>query len=167
MALDKKHEFLRDRAVRALANHQVAEAVAKVRAIIGPMNIPDSEPLAQSALDKLRNGETPNADELAALEIVIRILRPVVFSHEGALDDLPDRADQNLQPAELKDLWHDVNGRLLAGFDGFTAADWAKKHTAVSDEDFAANPLRNRLAILLSRTAHVAYHHGQAVLASR
>ena len=69
--------------------------------------------------------------------------------------------------AELKDLWNDVNGPLLAGFDGFTAADWAKKHTSVSDEDFAANPLRNRLAILLSRTAHVASHHGQAVLVSR
>ena len=69
--------------------------------------------------------------------------------------------------AELKDLWNDVNGRLLAGFNGFTAADWAQKHSAVSDEDFAANPLRNRLAILLSRTAHVAYHHGQAALVAR
>ena len=69
--------------------------------------------------------------------------------------------------AELKDLWNDVNGRLLAGFNGFTAADWAQKHSAVSDEDFAANPLRNRLAILLSRTAHVAYHHGQAALAPK
>jgi hypothetical protein len=69
--------------------------------------------------------------------------------------------------ADLKRLWDEVNGTLLAGFGGFTASDWSQKHTAVSDEDFAANPLRNRLAILLSRTGHVAYHLGQAVLAPK
>jgi len=79
---------------------------------------------------------------------------------DKTVDELPSAA-------ELNRLWNDVNGRLLAGFNDFTAADWAQKHSAVSDEEFAANPLRNRLAILLSRTAHVAYHHGQAVLAPR
>jgi DinB superfamily len=69
--------------------------------------------------------------------------------------------------AELKRLWDTVNAALWAGFSGFTAADWAQKHTVVSDEDFAANPLRNRLAVLLSRTTHVAYHLGQALLAPR
>ena len=69
--------------------------------------------------------------------------------------------------AELKRLWAEVNDRLLAGFSRFTAADWAQKHSVVSEQDFAANPLRNRLAILLSRTAHVAYHLGQAQLAQK
>ena len=41
------------------------------------------------------------------------------------------------------------------------------KHTAVSDEDFAANPLRNRLSVLLSRTRHLAYHIGQIALAPK
>jgi hypothetical protein len=67
--------------------------------------------------------------------------------------------------AELKRLWDEVSGTLLAGFDTYTATDWAHKHTVVSDQDFAANPLRNRLAILLSRTSHVAYHLGQVQLA--
>jgi S1-C subfamily serine protease len=105
MPIDRKLELVRNRAVRALGNHRVDQAVAKIRAIIGPQNIPESEPLAQSALDKLHRGEVPTADELAALEIVVRLLRPVVFSHDGLLDDLPDRPDQNLQPQELKDLW--------------------------------------------------------------
>ena len=69
--------------------------------------------------------------------------------------------------AELERWWDEVNGRLLAAFSNFTASDWSQKHTLVSDEDFAANPLRNRLAVLLSRTAHVAYHLGQAVLAPK
>lgn len=69
--------------------------------------------------------------------------------------------------ADLKRLWDEVNGALLAGVGAFTASDWSQKHTAVSDEDFATNPLRNRLAILLSCTGHVAYHLGQAVLAPK
>jgi DinB family protein len=79
---------------------------------------------------------------------------------DKAVADLPSGA-------ELKRLWGEVNDRLLAGFSNFTAAEWAEKHSVVSDQDFAANPLRNRLAILLSRTAHVAYHLGQAQLAAR
>jgi len=67
--------------------------------------------------------------------------------------------------AELGQLWREVHDRLLAGVSAFTAADWTEKHSAVSDKDFAVNPLRNRYAILLSRTGHLAYHLGQAKLA--
>jgi hypothetical protein len=85
---------------------------------------------------------------------------------DGVFLTVPDRAVEALPPAaDLKRMWHEVNGTLLAGFSAFTAADWSARHTAVSETDFAANPLRNRLAILLSRTAHVAYHLGQAQLA--
>lgn len=80
----------------------------------------------------------------------------------------PDRTAADLpSAADLKRLWDEVNDRLLAGFGTFAAADWAQKHSVVSDQDFAANPLRNRLAILLSRTSHVAYHLGQAELAPK
>jgi hypothetical protein len=80
----------------------------------------------------------------------------------------PDRTATELpSAAELERFWNEVNDRLLAGFSAFTAADWAEKHSVVSAQDFAANPLRNRLAILLSRTSHVAYHLGQAQLAPK
>jgi hypothetical protein len=79
-----------------------------------------------------------------------------------------DKAVEQLPSAVvLKRQWDEVNGALLAGFGRFAASDWAQKHTVVSDEDFAANPLRNRLSILLSRTGHMAYHLGQAVLAPK
>jgi S1-C subfamily serine protease len=112
MPLDSRFELLRRRAARALGDHQVTEAVAKIRAIIGPANIPDSEPLAQAALDKLHNGEAPNAQELTALEIVVRLLRPVVLSRDSQLDDLPDSPEHNLHPQELKDLWTDFRTRV-------------------------------------------------------
>jgi len=69
--------------------------------------------------------------------------------------------------ADLKKAWDDVHSRLLEGFRRFTAADWAQKHTAMTDDDFRTNPLRNRLAVLLNRTNHLSYHLGQAALVSR
>jgi V8-like Glu-specific endopeptidase len=112
VSLNNKLTLLRDRASRALGSHQVAEAVAKYRAIIGPSDIPASEVSAQTALEKLHRGEVPEIDELAALEIVVRLLRPVVFSRDGALDDLPDSAGHNLYPQELKDHWSDFRQRV-------------------------------------------------------
>ena len=78
----------------------------------------------------------------------------------------PDRAVPNLPPAEeIKKFWNDINGKLLAGFESLSAAEWLQKHSQVSAEDFAKEPLRNRLAMLLSRTNHVSMHAGQALLA--
>jgi len=36
-----------------------------------------------------------------------------------------------------------------------------------SDEDYAKDPTRNRLSVLLSRTNHLAYHLGQIILVQR
>jgi hypothetical protein len=77
----------------------------------------------------------------------------------------PDRtlADP-ISPGELRKAWAEVNGKLTAAFEAFAPADWLQKHTAVSEEDFAKDPTRNRLAVVLSRTGHLAFHSGQAVL---
>jgi hypothetical protein len=60
-----------------------------------------------------------------------------------------------------------VNGKLRAGFATLSPADWLQKHASVSEEDFAKEPLRNRFAILLTRTNHLSYHLGQAILATK
>jgi DinB superfamily len=79
----------------------------------------------------------------------------------------PDKAVANLPSAEeVKKSWNEVNGKLRDGFAGLSATDWLAKHAAVSGEDFAKDPLRNRFAILLSRTNHLSYHLGQAILAA-
>jgi hypothetical protein len=105
MALDKSAARLLGRANRALGTHAVVDAVAKVRAIVGPTSIPAGEVAAQRAWDALRNGDAPTADDLAALEFVIRLLRPAPLSRGGRLDDLPDQQGHNLYPADLKDEW--------------------------------------------------------------
>jgi hypothetical protein len=65
----------------------------------------------------------------------------------------------------LKAAWQEINQKLWDGFAKFSVSDWAKRHTAVSVEDFEREPHRNRFGVLLGRTAHLAYHLGQAALA--
>ena len=77
----------------------------------------------------------------------------------------PDRTVAELPAAgELKKSWNAVNGKLSAGFASLSPAQWLEKHSSVSEEDFAKDPSRNRFAILLSRTAHIAFHVGQTAL---
>ncbi len=77
----------------------------------------------------------------------------------------PDRTIAELPAAEeLKKSWNDVNSKLSAGFQSLSPAQWLEKHGSVSEEDFAKDPSRNRFAILLSRTAHIAFHVGQTAL---
>ena len=58
-----------------------------------------------------------------------------------------------------------INQKLWEGFSKFSPADWAGRHTAVSEEEFKREPNRNKFTVLLGRTAHMSYHVGQAMLA--
>jgi DinB family protein len=78
----------------------------------------------------------------------------------------PDRATPDrVSAAALRKAWAEVNATLTSAIEALPAEDWLKKHDAVSSEDFAKEPLRNRLSVLLSRTAHVQFHTGQIRLA--
>ena len=87
---------------------------------------------------------------------------------DGSFITSPDRAVADLPTGdEIKKSWNEVNSKLLAGFERLSAAEWLKRHTSVSEEDFAKDPSRNRFAILLSRTGHVAFHLGQTALIAK
>ena len=66
--------------------------------------------------------------------------------------------------AELRDYWTRQNELLRSKFDQLTPDQWFEKHTAVSVEDFAKEPHRNKLNIIISRTSHLQYHTGQIAL---
>jgi DinB superfamily len=84
---------------------------------------------------------------------------------DAAFITSPDRATSDLPTGdEIKRSWNEVNGKLLAGFERLSPAEWLQKHTSVSEEDFAKDPSRNRFAILLSRTGHITFHLGQTAL---
>jgi uncharacterized damage-inducible protein DinB len=78
----------------------------------------------------------------------------------------PDRTHPDpLSAADLKKAWSEVNAAVTSAVEKFSAEDWLKRHTAVSEEDFLKDPSRNRLSVFLSRTNHVSFHTGQIVLA--
>lgn len=77
----------------------------------------------------------------------------------------PDKATA-VKPsvAELKEKLHAVNAKLSSYFHTATIDQWLDRHMAVSPEDFAKEPHRNRLNVLISRTNHMANHIGQLLL---
>lgn len=66
--------------------------------------------------------------------------------------------------AELRAKWNSLNEVLNQKFDGLQPEDWFQKHTSVSAEDFAKEPHRNKLNIIVTRTNHLWYHLGQFIL---
>ncbi|MDB5273935.1 MAG: DinB family protein [Chitinophagaceae bacterium] len=66
--------------------------------------------------------------------------------------------------ADLRQYWLDVHSKLNEKFQALSAEEWFQRHNAMTDEDLAKEPSRNKLSVLLNRTAHVAYHLGQVAL---
>lgn len=86
-----------------------------------------------------------------------------------ALDELfiknPDKSGLVMPGVlELKENLAAVNAKLQAAFQKATVDEWLSKHAAVSAEDFAIEPHRNKLNVIISRTNHMANHIGQMLL---
>lgn len=80
----------------------------------------------------------------------------------------PDRTvAEILTSPELRNVWTKLDTLLWAEFQKLSPSEWLQRHQGVSVEDFVREPHRNRYASLLGRTAHLAYHYGQAILAKR
>jgi len=76
------------------------------------------------------------------------------------------RPDGTVQPPALSEIlkyWNDSNAYVNEKMEALSTADWFGKHTAVSAEDFAKEPHRNKLNVLISRTNHLSHHLGQLV----
>jgi hypothetical protein len=69
-------------------------------------------------------------------------------------------ADKPLAPV-LREYWANANSTLASHFNKLNPDEWLQKHASISDEDFAKEPYRNRLSVLLNRTNHLSYHYGQ------
>ncbi len=136
------------------------------------------ESLAALSDDALQHEVAPGRNRVyyllghlvAVHDLMLPLLRLGARQHAD-LDEAfivqPDGATASSTPpaADLRRAWADVNGRLAAGFDALQPAEWFERHNNVSPEDFAREPLRNRLSVLLSRTTHLAMHLGQVRLA--
>ena len=77
------------------------------------------------------------------------------------LNDPDKAAPEYPSMAELRNMWRQVNDTLTSHFNGMSPEDWLARHNSVSPEDFAREPHRNKLNVLLNRTTHQGYHIGQ------
>lgn len=76
----------------------------------------------------------------------------------------PDKEIADLPTTiELRKEWEKVYALLEKNIAATPAKEWFEKHTAVSDEDFAKEPHRNKLNVMLSRASHFDYHLGQLI----
>lgn len=83
-----------------------------------------------------------------------------------AMDDIflrnPDHSGiEKPSIGELKEYWNKVNTVLADKISQIQPDEWFNRHTAVSEEDFAKEPHRNKLNIIINRTNHLSYHLGQ------
>lgn len=77
----------------------------------------------------------------------------------------PDKTVMQIPSAsELRSFWVNQCEVLKQKFDSLKLEEWFEKHTAVSAEDFAKEPHRNKLNIIITRTSHLQYHLGQLQL---
>tara|TARA_R110002049_G_scaffold214533_3_gene385989 strand:+ start:7712 stop:8203 length:492 start_codon:yes stop_codon:yes gene_type:complete len=65
---------------------------------------------------------------------------------------------------EIKTYWKEVNSMIEKYFNSLTTDEWFQKHNSISTEEFAKEPNRNKLNIIISRTNHMSYHLGQLTL---
>ena len=77
----------------------------------------------------------------------------------------PDKEVTDLPAAHtLREHWKEINTNLAGKVSALSPEIWFQKHTSVSEEDFAKEPHRNKLNIIVNRTNHLANHLGQLLL---
>lgn len=77
----------------------------------------------------------------------------------------PDKSGLQFPPVgELKQRLEKVNSELNKHFQSTDTDGWFSRHMSVSPEDFAKEPFRNRLNVIMNRTSHMANHIGQMLL---
>ena len=76
--------------------------------------------------------------------------------------ETPDKSGLEMPSInELKEYWKKVNAKLTDHIIRVPADEWFTRHNNVSEADFANEPHRNKLNIIINRTNHTSYHLGQ------
>ena len=77
----------------------------------------------------------------------------------------PDKSGLQKTPLpELRENLKVINEKLNEHIRSASAAEWFTRHMAVKEEDFAKEPHRNKLNVLINRANHMSYHLGQLAL---
>lgn len=85
-----------------------------------------------------------------------------LFPEINAIFKSPDDPASNIPSAQvLRTYWKNINDVLAQNSEMLQPDEWMQKHNSVSAEDFAKQPHRNKLNVMITRTCHLSYHLGQ------
>jgi len=127
----------------------------------------------EEMLQPIAAGKNRNIYLLGHLTAVNDAMLPLLGLGERAYPQLdepflknPDQpgTEKIVSTGELRQYWAASNEKLTRAFQGLSPAGWLERHNSISEEDFAKEPHRNKLSVLLNRTSHTAYHLGQLLL---
>lgn len=90
----EKLKLLAERVKRTFGSTPLTQAFQDRKAIIGPGSFPgtDEGKLAQDALKAMENGDDPDPRGLAALELMIKLMRPAALITDGKLEAIDAQA---------------------------------------------------------------------------
>ena len=84
---------------------------------------------------------------------------------ENVFIDNPDKSGLPKPPvSELRECLKIVTKKLSEKINATLVNEWFSRHMLVSPEDFAKEPHRNKLNVIINRTNHMANHYGQLLL---
>lgn len=88
------------------------------------------------------------------------------YAHlDEAFINSPDKKTPSIPSVkELRENWKNINSKLSKHLNALSTDEWFDRHTSVTPEDFAKEPHRNRLNVVVGRTNHLQYHVGQVAL---
>jgi hypothetical protein len=131
--------------------------------------------LTELSDEQLMNEVSPGRNRgvylLGHLTAMVGFMIPQLGFGENATPQLvpffvqtPDRSVSGIPSvAELRAEWTRAKALLDDHIAATKPAEWFQKHASISEEDFAKEPHRNRLNLLLSRASHFDYHLGQLI----
>lgn len=136
--------------------------ISRMNSVLGKLS--DEELSAQTAPG--RNTGVYLLGHLAAVSDGLFTFLGLGDRLDPAMDELFLRNPENSgleKPSgdAIKEYWNKVNATLAEKMSQITPDEWFNRHTAVSEEDFAKEPHRNKLNIIINRTNHLSYHLGQ------
>jgi hypothetical protein len=82
---------------------------------------------------------------------------------KGYITDPDKTGTQTAAASDLRAEWKNINSILAGHFNNLKTEEWFERHNSVSPEDFAKEPHRNKLNVVLNRANHLSYHLGQMI----
>ena len=122
-------------------------------------------------LREVAPGRNRGIDLVGHLDVLVNSMLPLVGYGENPAPYLvepfvktPDKQTDDLPTAnELRKEWEKAKTTVEKNIKNTAPGEWFQKHTSISEEDFAKEPHRNKLNVVLSRASHVDYHLGQLI----